>query len=171
LFRTLNSNPEILLMEKPETKKRIGIAADHGGYELKIQLVESLVKAGYNFVDYGAYEYDKDDDYPDLMIPLACALAKGDVTCGIAICGSGVGASVALNKVHGVRAAIITDPFSAHQGVEDDDLNILCLGGRVTGPSLAWELVSIFLNARFKGTGRFVRRLNKVTDMELKTKI
>jgi ribose 5-phosphate isomerase B len=158
-------------MKETDTKIRVGIAADHGGYDLKIQMAEALLKAGYDFVDYGAYEYDKEDDYPDMVIPLAYAIAKGDVARGIAICGSGVGASVALNKVHGVRAAIITDPFSAHQGVEDDDLNILCLGGRVTGSSLAWELISIFLNARFKGTGRFIRRLNKVLDLELKTKI
>lgn len=154
-------------MQQPDTKKRIGIAADHGGYELKMQLTAALTKAGYDFVDYGAYEFDKDDDYPDLMIPLAYAVGKGDVARGIAICGSGVGASVAVNKVHGVRAALITDPFSAHQGVEDDDMNMICLGGRVIGFSLAWELVSIFLNASFKGTGRFIRRLNKVSKLEL----
>jgi len=158
-------------MLKSDTKMRIGIAADHGGYELKMQLAAALIQGGYDFVDYGAYEYDKDDDYPDLVVPLANAVAKGDVARGIAICGSGIGASVTANKVHGIRAALITDPFSAHQGVEDDDMNILCLGGRVTGPSLAWELVSIFLNASFKGTGRFIRRLNKVSDLELKTKI
>jgi ribose 5-phosphate isomerase B len=156
-------------MREPETKRLVGIAADHGGFELKLYLTTALKDAGFDFVDFGAYEFDKEDDYPDLMIPLAYSIAKGDVARGIAICGSGVGASVVANKVHGVRAALITDPFSAHQGVEDDDMNILCLGGRVTGSSLAWELVSIFLNASFKGTGRFIRRLNKVSDLELKT--
>lgn len=157
-------------MKEPETKKRIGIAADHGGYELKEQLSAALLKAGYDFVDFGAYELDKDDDYPDIILPLAYAVGKGDVARGIAICGSGVGACIAANKVPGVHAAIITDPFSAHQGVEDDDMNIICLGGRVTGPSLAWELVSIFLNARFKDSGRFLRRLNKVSSIDFKMK-
>lgn len=158
-------------MQLSDTKKRIGIAADHGRFELKMRLATALIKAGYNIVDYGAYEFDKDDDYPDLMGPLAYAVAKGDVARGIAICGSGVGASVAVNKVHGIRAALITDPFSAHQGVEDDDMNILCFGGQIIGPSLAWELVNTFLNASFKGTGRFIRRLNKVLDLESKMKI
>lgn len=156
-------------MEEPDTKKRIGIAADHGGYELKIKIVDALAKAGYDFVDYGAYDFDKDDDYPDLVVPLAYAVAKGDVSRGIAICGSGVGASVTVNKVPGVRGVLITDPFSAHQGVEDDNVNIICLGGMVTGYSLAWELVNIFLKADFKGTDRFIRRLNKVLDLELKS--
>jgi ribose 5-phosphate isomerase B len=158
-------------MHKSDSRMRIGIAADHGGYELKMQLMDALRKAGYDFLDFGAYELDKDDDYPDKIIPLAYAVANGDVDRGIAVCGSGVGACIAANKVPGVHAAIITDPFSAHQGVEDDDMNMICLGGRVTGPSLAWELVSIFLNAIFKDTGRFVRRLNKVIELEQKMRI
>lgn len=159
-------------MQEPDTKKRIGIAADHGGFELKMQLTAALRKAGYGFVDFGAYELNIDDDYPDLMVPLAYAVAKGDVARGIAICGSGVGASIVVNKVHGVRAALITDPFSAHQGVEDDDMNIICLGGLVTGYSLALELVNIFLYANFKGeTERYVRRLRKVRLLERNIKL
>lgn len=152
-------------------KYDIGIAADHGGYELKVQITAALKSAGYKVVDFGAHELVSGDDYPDFVIPLARAVANGDVSRGLAICGSGVGACVAANKMSGVRAALITDSFSAHQGVEDDDMNIMCLGGRVIGYCLAWELVGIFLNASFKGTGRFIRRLNKVSDLELKTKI
>jgi ribose 5-phosphate isomerase B len=149
---------------------RIGVAADHGGFELKMQLTAILRAAGYFVVDFGAQELDKEDDYPDFVIPMAMAVAKGEVARGLAICGSGVGANVAANKVPGVRAALITDPFSARQGVEDDDVNIICLGGQVIGYSLAWELVQIFLNASFKGTRRLKRRLKKVSKLEFKTK-
>ena len=124
---------------------RVGVAADHGGFELKGQMLEELKAAGYEIVDYGAQEYDAADDYPDFVAPLARAVAKGEVERGLAICGSGVGASVAANKVRGVRAALITDPYSAHQGVEDDDMNIMCLGGRVTCYALAWDLIQTFL--------------------------
>jgi len=112
---------------------KIGIAADHGGYELKKTLHAFLVTSGYEVVDFGAYEWNDQDDYPDYVVPLAQAIAAKDVERGIAICGSGVGASVVANKVSGVRAALINDYFSAHQGVEDDNLNLLCLGGRITG--------------------------------------
>jgi ribose 5-phosphate isomerase B len=145
---------------------RIGVAADHGGFELKGKILEELQAAGYEVVDFGAQEYDAQDDYPDLVAPLARAVAQGEVARGLAICGSGVGASVAANKVLGVRAALVTDAYSAHQGVEDDDMNIMCLGGRVTGFALAWELVQIFLRARFKGAERFKRRLDKVAALE-----
>lgn len=145
---------------------RIGIAADHGGFELKESLVPQLKAAGYEITDFGAFQLAAGDDYPDYVIPLARAVAKGDVKKGLAICGSGVGACVVANKVIGVRAALITDAFSAHQGVEDDDMNIICLGGRVTGHALAWDLVQSFLGASFKGTERFVRRLNKVAALE-----
>ncbi|MCE7038754.1 RpiB/LacA/LacB family sugar-phosphate isomerase [Dyadobacter sp. CY312] len=145
---------------------KIGIAADHGGYELKVALRDFLVGQGHQIQDFGAYELNSKDDYPDFVIPLAEAVAKGDVERGIAVCGSGVGASVAANKVAGVRAALINDHFSAHQGVEDDDLNILCLGGRVTGPMAAQELVGSFLNARFTGEERHNRRLAKVKKLE-----
>jgi ribose 5-phosphate isomerase B len=145
---------------------KIGIAADHGGFELKEQLAESLEAAGYEVRDFGAREFDGGDDYPDFVAPLARAVARGEVSRGLAICGSGVGASIAANKVAGVRAALITDAFSAHQGVEDDDMNVMCLGGRVTGPALSWELVQIFLKASFKGEQRFKRRLEKVASLE-----
>ena len=145
---------------------RIGIAADHGGFELKTQLAASLKAQGYEVVDFGAYELTATDDYPDFVVPMARAVASGDVLRGLAICGSGVGACVAANKLPGVRAALITDCFSAHQGVEDDDMNVMCLGGRVTGSALAWDLVQTFLNARFKKEERFKRRLAKVADLE-----
>ena len=148
--------------------KHIGIAADHGGFELKVQLIAALKEAGYEVEDFGADELVIDDDYPDFVVPLAIAVARGDVERGLAICGSGVGACVAANKVHGVRAALITDYFSAHQGVEDDDMNVMCLGGRVTGHSLAWDLVQMFLSAHFKGAERFSRRLAKVAALETK---
>lgn len=145
---------------------RVGVAADHGGFELKVKMLEELAAAGYEVVDFGAREYDAQDDYPDLVVPLARAVAQGEVERGLAICGSGVGASVAANKVRGARAALITDPYSAHQGVEDDDMNIMCLGGRVTCYALAWELIQTFLQARFKDLERFKRRLEKVATLE-----
>lgn len=145
---------------------RIGLAADHGGFELKQQMLEELLGAGHEIVDYGAQEYDPDDDYPDFVGPLARAVARGEVERGIAICGSGVGAAVAANKIRGVRAALITDAYSAHQGVEDDDMNVMCLGGRVTCYALAWDLIQTFLRSRFKGTPRFKRRLDKLAAME-----
>ncbi len=146
----------------------IGIAADHGGFELKAYLTTALEAAGHEVVDFGALELVADDDYPDFVVPMAKAVARAEVTRGLAICGSGVGAGVAANKVPGVRAALITDPYSAHQGVEDDDMNVMCLGGRVTGHALAWDLVQTFLSARFKGTQRFQRRLAKISDLESK---
>ncbi len=135
---------------------RIALAADHGGFELKGQLTAALKAAGYEVTDFGAHELEPGDDYPDFVVPLARAVARGEVDRGLAICGSGVGACVAANKVPGVRAALITDFFSAHQGVEDDDMNVMCLGGRVTGPALSWDLVQIFLSAQFQG-GRTVQ--------------
>jgi len=147
---------------------RIGIAADHGGFELKRQLTADLMTAGYEVADFGDYELIPGDDYPDFVAPLARAVAGGEVFRGVALCGSGVGACVAANKVPGARAALITDSFAAHQGVEDDDMNILCLGGQVTGPSLAWDLVQAFLSARFKGNERFRRRLAKISEIESK---
>lgn len=146
--------------------KRIGIAADHGGYELKELLAGVLGEAGYEVVDFGAFELRKDDDYPDFVVPLARAVAGGEVERGLAICGSGVGASIVANKVKGVRACLIHDSFSAHQGVEDDDMNLLCLGGLVVGHALARELVGIFLAARFSGAERHCRRLAKVAAVE-----
>jgi ribose 5-phosphate isomerase B len=149
---------------------RVGIAADHGGFELKEQLKQELKTLGHQVVDFGAHEYAPQDDYPDFVVPLARAVARGEVDRGVALCGSGVGASVAANKVPGVRAALITDPYSAHQGVEDDDMNIMCLGGRVTCYALAWELIQAFLKAGFKGAERFIRRLNKIKALERQDK-
>jgi ribose 5-phosphate isomerase B len=144
----------------------VGIAADHGGFDLKEQLADGLRRGEYEILDFGAYELLPGDDYPDYVIPLAQAVARGEVTRGIAVCGSGVGACVAANKVPGVRAALIHDVYSARQGVEDDDMNVLCLGGRVVGYALAWELVQAFLAARFGGDERFRRRLDKIAALE-----
>jgi len=145
---------------------RIGIAVDHGGFALKGDIVEWLGSVGHDITDFGAHVLDPGDDYPDWVVPLARAVAAGAVDRGIAVCGSGVGASVAANKVAGVRAALITDMFSAHQGVEDDDLNLFCLGGRVVGSELARDLITTFLAARFSGAERHVRRLAKVGALE-----
>ena len=145
---------------------RIGIAADHGGFALKTQLTSALKAAGHDVLDFGAHELVVGDDYPDFVVPLARAVATGEVTRGVAICGSGVGACVVANKVPGVRAALITESFSAHQGVEDDDMNVMCMGGQVTGEAQSWELVQAFLRAQFKGDERFKRRLGKVAALE-----
>lgn len=145
---------------------RVGIAADHGGFALKEQLAESLRGSGYEVVDFGAHQMNPEDDYPDFVIPLARAVAAGKVDRGVAICGSGVGASVAANKVAGVRAGLIHDVFSAHQGVEDDNMNVFCLGGKVIGSALACELIEKFLAARFSAAPRHERRLAKVQALE-----
>jgi len=155
-------------VEHGEEMMRIGIAADHGGFELKVQLTEALNAAGHEVADFGAHELVTGDDYPDFVVPLARAVAKGEVTRGVAICGSGVGACVVANKISGVRACLIHENFSAHQGVEDDDMNLICLGGLVVGQALAWELVKTFLQAKFSGTERFQRRLAKVAVLEHK---
>jgi len=145
---------------------RVGIASDHGGLTLKARLAEFLRGSGYDLVDFGAHELDPKDDYPDFVIPLARAVSAGQVERGVAICGSGVGASICANKVIGVRAGLIHDVFSAHQGVEDDNMNVFCLGGEVIGSALAWELLKTFLAARFTGAPRHVRRVAKVQTLE-----
>ncbi|KIA86021.1 RpiB/LacA/LacB family sugar-phosphate isomerase [Kaistella jeonii] len=150
----------------PESIKKIGICADHGGFELKERIINFLIKNQFQPVDFGAKELDGADDFPDYVIPLAKAVANGEVFRGIAICGSGVGACIAANKVMGVRAALIADYFSAHQGVEDDNMNLICLGGRVTGYASAEELVLAFLNAQFIGAERHLRRLKKIQKLE-----
>jgi ribose 5-phosphate isomerase B len=146
----------------------IGIAADHGGFYLKEELGAALRTEGYKVTDFGAHSLEKDDDYPDFIVPLAKAVASGEVERGIAVCGSGVGASIIANKVSRVRAALVHDVFSAHQGVEDDNMNILCLGGRVVGDALAADLVRTFLGARFSGAQRHVRRLAAIDALERK---
>jgi ribose 5-phosphate isomerase B len=145
---------------------RIGIAADHAGLPLKQPLADFMRGAGHEVVDFGAMDLNVGDDYPDYVLPLARAVAKGEVARGVAVCGSGVGATVAANKIHGARAALIMDTFSAHQGVEDDDMNVLCLGARIIGFSLARELVETFLAARYSGAERHARRLAKVLAAE-----
>jgi ribose 5-phosphate isomerase B len=147
---------------------KIGVASDHGGLHLKNSVIRFLNAQHHDVQDFGAFEMDNNDDYPDYVIPLARAVASGKVERGIAVCGSGVGASIAANKVAGVRAALITDYFSAHQGVEDDDMNMICLGGRVMGERLAEELIVSFLNAQFTGAERHKRRLEKVARLEVK---
>jgi ribose 5-phosphate isomerase B len=145
---------------------RIGIATDHGGFELKEKLAAQLREAGHEVVDFGAHQLMPDDDYPDFVTPLARAVAAEKVTRGVAVCGSGVGASVCANKIKGIRAALIEDHFSAEQGVEDDHMNILCLGGRTVGPAVAWDLVQSFLAAEFSQAPRHLRRLRKVAALE-----
>ena len=145
---------------------KVGLGADHGGFEMKQELAEMLSVAGHQVVDFGNTVYDSNDDYPDFAIPLARAVSRGDVERGILVCGSGVGASVAANKIHGVRAAVCHDDFSARQGVEDDNLNVLCFGGRTTGIAVAWDCTKNFLNARFSGAVRHRRRLAEVMELE-----
>ena len=149
---------------------RIGIATDHGGFGLKEELVARIRAAGHELVDFGAHTLTPDDDYPDFVVPLARAVAIGQVDRGLAICGSGVGASVCANKVKGIRACLIHDHFSAKQGVEDDHMNILCMGGRTVGPEVAWDLVQTFLTAEFSTAPRHLRRLAKVASLELERK-
>jgi len=145
---------------------KIGICTDHGGYALKEIIHPFLIKIGYDVVDFGAFKLDAEDDYPDFVIPLARAVANNELQRGIAICSSGVGAAIAANKIAGVRAALIQDHFSAHQGVEDDDMNLICLGGQVTGFASAQELILAFLKATFSGAERHLRRLQKIKQLE-----
>ena len=156
-------NSQIVL---PKTPKRIGLASDHEGYQLKEELARMLREANNEVIDFGDRQLNLDDDYPDFVVPLARAVARGEVDRGVAICGSGVGACIAANKVAGVRACLIHEKFSARQGVEDDDMNVICLGSRVLNQELAWELVTIFLASNFSGAERHQRRLAKVAALE-----
>jgi len=149
----------------------VGFATDHGGYILKEPILKALRDSGHEVRDFGAYNLNLGDDYPDFVIPLARAVALGEVERGIAICGSGVGASFTANKVAGVRSALIHESFSAHQGVEDDDMNLLCLGGRVVGFALAREIIQNYLAAQYVKAERFERRLAKVAAIECKEQI
>ena len=145
---------------------RVGIATDHGGFDLKEELAKQLREAGHDVVEFGAYRANESDDYPDFVVPLARAVATQEVERGLAICGSGVGASVCANKIRDVRAGLIHDHFSARQGVEDDNMNILCMGGRTVGPAVAWDIVQTFLAAEFSQAQRHLRRLAKVAALE-----
>ena len=143
---------------------KIGIASDHRGFEISRKLKDKLAQMGYFIVDFGNTVNDPNDDYPDYVIPLAKAVAKGEVERGIAICGSGVGASIAATKVNGVRAALVHDVYSAKQGVEDDNMNVLCMGGRVIDIERAMNLSLAFLKAQFSHGERFKRRLLKIDE-------
>ncbi|MFZ0545313.1 MAG: ribose 5-phosphate isomerase B [Candidatus Promineifilaceae bacterium] len=145
---------------------KVVIGADHAGYELKEFLVGVVEKAGYTVVDVGAHSFDKDDDYPDFSAAVGRSVAAGDGERGILICGSGVGASIAANKIKGVRACLCHDIYSAVQGVEHDNMNVICLGGLIVGHALASKLVEGFLKAEFFGYGRYQRRLDKVMALE-----
>src|SRR5215468_5603826 len=147
---------------------RIGIATDHGGLDLKEELLARLRAAGHEVLDFGAHSLNSGDDYPDFVVPLARSVAAGELERGVAVCGSGVGASVCANKISGVRAGLILDHFSARQGVEDDHMNIICLGGRILGSMVAWDLVETFLAAEFSQAERHSRRLGKVAELEKK---
>src|SRR5262245_13391871 len=148
---------------------RVGIATDHGGFGLKEELIAKPRASGHEVIDFGAYELSPRDNYPDFVVPLAQAVVSGTVDRGVAVCGSGVGASVCANKVPGIRAALIHDDFSARQGVEDDHLNVLCMGGRTVGPAVAWDLVKTFLAAEPSQAERHLRRLGKVASLETRT--
>jgi|TARA_B100001013_G_scaffold239529_1_gene147698 ribose 5-phosphate isomerase B len=145
---------------------RISVAADHNGYELKNEISEILKRDGHDVIDIGPHSLDPLDDYPDFAKPLAKSVSSGETDRGIMVCGSGVGASVAANKVKGVRAAVCHDIYSAHQGVEHDNMNILCLGSRIVGTEVVRELVSAFISAEYTNEERHARRLNKVIEME-----
>ncbi len=155
-----------LMIPKRKEKMRVGIATDHAAFVLKEELVGLLRAAGHEVTDFGAYCLVPDDDYPDFVIPLAKAVAAGTVERGVAVCGSGVGASVCANKIRGVRAGLIHDHFSARQGVEDDHMNLICMGGRTVGPAVAWDLLETFLGAKYSQAERHLRRLGKVASLE-----
>ena len=145
---------------------RIAVGADHAGYNLKNIILEILDSMNHEIIDVGAYSFDPSDDYPDFSVILARKIASGDADKGIMVCGSGVGASVTANKIDGVRAAICHDIYSAHQGVEHDDMNVLCIGSRVIGIELAREITISFLGATFIPEEKYIRRLNKIKNLE-----
>jgi ribose 5-phosphate isomerase B len=144
---------------------KVAVGSDHGGFQLKTKLVGFLKEKGHEVLDVGIYSPES-SDYPDAARAVSEAILRGNAERGILVCGSGVGASVASNKFPGIRASLCHDTFSAHQGVEDDDMNVLCLGERVIGTELAKEIVMTFLSARFSGGERFRRRLEKVRQIE-----
>ena len=145
---------------------RISLTADHNGFELKKELIEHIKFLGHEAIDLGPYEYESTDDYPDYAKIISDNVSKQETDRGIMICGSGVGASVAANKIKGTRAAVCHDIYSAHQGVEHDDMNLLCIGSKIIGVEIAKELVKAFIDAKYTGEERHSRRLNKVLNME-----
>ncbi len=145
---------------------RVAFGCDHGGYTLKETITAFLTEQGHSVVDCGAFAYDATDDYPDFAIAVGEAIQRGEAERAVLVCGSGVGAAIAANKLRGVRAALAHDTYSAHQGVEHDDMNVLALGARVIGPALAVELVDAFVHAVFSGEARHLRRLNKIKELE-----
>jgi len=147
---------------------KIAIGADHGGYPLNERVIRELDAAGHEIVDFGTHVGSRPDDYPDYALKVGRAIQTNEAEIGIIVCGSGVGASVAANKLAGIRAALCGDTYSAHQSREHDDCNVLCLGARVTGEELALEIVRAFVAARFKGEERHRRRLDKVAEIEKK---
>lgn len=142
------------------------IGADHGGFELKEKIVKWVREKGFEVQDIGNHEYDAKDDYPDFASAVGNEISSGGTDRGIIICGSGVGACITANKFKNVRACLCHDTYSAHQGVEHDDMNVLCLGARIIGEEIAREIVFSFLNARFQTEDRFIRRLEKVKKLE-----
>ena len=145
---------------------KVAVACDHGGFPLKSRIVEVIEGLGHEVVDLGAYDYAKDDDYPDFARYVGDALLHGQADRGVLLCGSGVGACIAASKFKGVRASVCHDVYSAHQGVEHDSMNVLCLGSRIIGPQLAEDLVSAFVSANFSAEERPHRRLAKVNAIE-----
>lgn len=145
---------------------KIAISSDHGGFELKSYLVGWLQEQKYEVIDLGNKVFDKNDDYPDFARILAEAVSAGEAEKGITICGSGVGACITANKVNGARASVCHDTYSAHQGVEHDKMNVLCIGARIIGVELVKEIVSSFINAEFINEERFIRRFDKVIELE-----
>jgi ribose 5-phosphate isomerase B len=145
---------------------RIAIGADHGGYPLNERVIQELNKDGHEIVDFGTHVGSRPDDYPDYALKVGQTIQRGEAEIGILICGSGVGAAVAANKLQGIRAALCGDTYSAHQSREHDDCNVLCLGARVTGVELALEIVGAFVAARFTGEERHRRRLEKIKAIE-----
>jgi ribose 5-phosphate isomerase B len=145
---------------------KIAIACDHGGFPLKDPMIQVIESMGHELVDLGAHEYDKHDDYPDFARYIGQAIQHGHADKGVLLCGSGVGACIAANKQDGIRASVCHDVYSAHQGVEHDAMNVLCLGSRIIGPQLAEDLVRAFIKAEFSGEERHQRRLEKVMALE-----
>jgi ribose 5-phosphate isomerase B len=145
---------------------RVAVGMDHGGYPLKEFILEELRKEGHEAIDVGAFNLDPSDDYPDFSRAVGEAILSGQAERGVLVCGSGVGAAVAASKIKGLRASVCHDHYSAHQGVEHVDMNVLCLGARIIGPELAADLIRAFLAARFSGEPRHVRRVKKVAEIE-----